>query len=75
MREAAQEMAAQIQRDSQQRHETLEKEAKALEARRQRLLEGLRDIAVQLQDVLVEPVGKARNDESLMDALDLERRS
>jgi vacuolar-type H+-ATPase subunit E/Vma4 len=74
MREAAEEMAEQIQRDAHQRHETLQKEVKEVEARRQRALEGLRDIAAQLEDVLVEPAGKARQDESLMDALDVERR-
>jgi hypothetical protein len=34
--------------------------------------EGLRDLAAQLQDALVEP--EPREDESLVDALDVERR-
>jgi hypothetical protein len=39
------------------------------------VLESLRDLAAQLQDALVEPVGTPPQDEALMDALDLERRS
>ena len=44
-----------------------------LEERRQRVLESLRDRA-QLQDALVEPAEMARQDESLVDALDVDRR-
>jgi vacuolar-type H+-ATPase subunit E/Vma4 len=71
IREAAQAMAEQIQADARRRHEILQREAKALEERRQRVLDGLRDLAAQLQDALVEP---SREDDSLVDALDLERR-
>ncbi len=45
-----------------------------LEERRQRVLESLRDLAAQLQDALVEPAEMARQDESLVDALDVDRR-
>jgi hypothetical protein len=74
LRDAAQQKAEQIERDVGQRHETLKREARMLEARRQRVLESLRDLAAQLQDALVEPVGKAPQDEALMDALKVERR-
>ena len=37
------------------RHETLQREAKMLEERKQRVLESLRDLAAQIQDALVEP--------------------
>jgi hypothetical protein len=71
VREAAQAMAEQIQADAHRRHGHLQREAKALEERRQRVLEGLRDLAAQLQDALVEP---SREEDSLVDALDVERR-
>jgi hypothetical protein len=57
-----------------QRHETLKREARMLEERRQRVLESLRDLAAQLQDALVEPVEKSRQEEGLIDALEIERR-
>ena len=72
-REAAQEMANQIEEGTQQRHESLVREAKSLEERRQRVLDGLRDLAAQLQDALVEPTSREM-DQSLADALDVERR-
>src|SRR6266545_4622412 len=71
IREAAQRKADELERDVGQRHETLQREAKMLEARKQRVLESLRDVAAQLQDALVEP---AEAEESLVDALDVERR-
>lgn len=74
VREAAQAMAEQIQADARKRHETLHREAKALEERRQRVLDGLRDLAAQLQDALVEPTQVGREEESLVDALDVDRR-
>jgi hypothetical protein len=73
-REAAQAMAEQIQADARRRHETLQREAKALEERRQRVLDGLRDLAAQLQDALVEPSRAIADEDSLIDALDVERR-
>ena len=45
-----------------------------LEERRQRVLESLRDLSAQLQDALAEPAAKPAEDESLVEALDLERR-
>jgi hypothetical protein len=38
------------------------------------VLEGLRDLSAQLQDALVEPRRPGPEDESLVDALDIERR-
>jgi vacuolar-type H+-ATPase subunit H len=72
--EAAQMKADQIEHDVGQRHETLKREARMLEARRQRVLESLRDLAAQLQDALVEPAEGAPQDEALVDALNVERR-
>lgn len=72
-REASQEMSEQMQQDARRRHEMLQRESKALEERRQRVVEGLRDLSAQLQDALVEPV-RGREEESLTDALDFERR-
>lgn len=71
-REAAQAMAEQIQEDARRRNESLQRDAKALEERRQRVLDGLRDLVAQLQDALVEPSRVAREDESLVDALDVD---
>ncbi len=71
---AAQKSAEEIERDTVQRHQSLQREAKMLEERRQRVLESLRDLAAQLQDALVEPAEMARQDESLVDALDVDRR-
>jgi archaellum component FlaC len=72
-REAAQDMAGQIEGEARRRHESLIREAKSLEERRQRVLDGLRDLAAQLQDALVEPTSRDV-DESLADAPDVERR-
>jgi cell division septum initiation protein DivIVA len=72
--ETAQLKAEQIDRDVGERHETLRREARMLEARRQRVLESLRDLAAQLQDALVEPTENERQDQALMDALNVERR-
>jgi hypothetical protein len=73
-REAAQAMSEQIQSDASRRHETLQREARALEERRQRVIEGLRDLVAQLQDALIEPSRAASEEDSLIDALDVERR-
>lgn len=72
--ETAQTKADQIDRDVGERHETLRREARMLEARRQRVLESLRDLAAQLQDALVEPSQSTPQDQALMDALNVERR-
>ena len=74
MLEKAQTSAEQTERDTVHRHQTLQREAKMLEERKQRVLESLRDLAAQLQDALVEPAEMARQDESLVDALDVDRR-
>jgi hypothetical protein len=71
IREGAEAAAERTQADAHRRHESLQREAKALEERRQRVLDGLRDLVAQLQDALVEP---SRHEESLVDALDVERR-
>lgn len=73
-RETAQAMSDQIHTDARGRHEALEREAKALEERRQRVLDGLRDLVAQLQDALVEPSRAVADEDSLIDALDVERR-
>ena len=72
-REAAQEMGVELEADARRRHESLVRETRSLEERRQRVLDGLRDLAAQLQDALVEPTSRDV-DESLADALDIERR-
>jgi hypothetical protein len=72
IRESADAMAEQIQAETHRRHESLQREAKALEERRQRVLDGLRDLVAQLQDALVEP--SRGEEESLVNALDVERR-
>ena len=66
-------VAARLDREVSIRHESLVREAKSLEERRQRVLDGLRDLAAQLQDALVEPTSRDMDD-SLADALDVERR-
>jgi len=73
-REASQEMSEQMQQETRRRHELLQRESKLLEERRQRVVEGLRDLSAQLQDALVEPARQSRDEESLTDALDFERR-
>jgi hypothetical protein len=45
-----------------------------LEERKQRVLESLRDVAAQIQEALAEPVQAAPGEESLVNALDVERR-
>jgi cell division septum initiation protein DivIVA len=74
MREAAQRKVEEIEREVGQRHATLRRQAKMLEERNQRVLEGLRDLAAQLQDALVGSSEQAPQEESLVDALDVDRR-
>jgi F0F1-type ATP synthase membrane subunit b/b' len=73
-REAAQEMALQIEGDARARTERLREEARSLEERRNRVLDDLRDLAVQLQD-LVPELERARPESDLLGALDVDRRS
>jgi cell division septum initiation protein DivIVA len=56
------------------RYEDLKRETRLLEQRRQRALDGVRDLAAQLQDALVEPSEIGRREETLEEALDVERR-
>jgi len=51
----------------------LQREAKTLEERKQRALESMRELSHQLQDALAEPA-EAPQEESLVEALDVERR-
>ena len=70
--EAAESKAGTIEHDIEQRREALQREVKMLEERKQRVMESLRDVMAQLQDAIAEPVPEQ---ESLVDALDVERRS
>ena len=74
MLDSAQKKADDLERNVVQRHETLQREVKMLEDRKQRVFESLRDLAAQIQDALVEPVEQAPQGEELVDALDVERR-
>jgi colicin import membrane protein len=73
-REAAQEMALQIEGDARRRQERLREEVRSLEERRQRVVESLRDMAAQLNDLFPELEPSARESE-MLDALEVERRS
>ena len=67
---AAHEKAEELERTVVQRHETLQREAKMLEERKQRVLESLRDLAAQIQDALVEPTERPASEE-MIDALEV----
>ena len=68
MREAAEAMARDI--EAARRADDLRQEIRLLDDRRQRALESLRDVAAQLEDVLVRPRARER-DSSPADATDL----
>jgi hypothetical protein len=70
-REAAEEMAVQIEQAARLRSDQLRDETRLLEERRERALSGLRDIVAQIEDLLP---GRTRPDETLVDALPVERR-
>jgi vacuolar-type H+-ATPase subunit H len=72
--EAAQAKADELEQTVVQRHQTLQREAKMLEERKQRVLESLRDLAAQIQDALVEPSRGDVTEESLVHALEVEPR-
>jgi len=55
MRETAEDMARQIDGDARRRVEELRQEIKLLEDRRERAFQSLRDVAAQLEDVLLRP--------------------
>jgi vacuolar-type H+-ATPase subunit E/Vma4 len=72
MRAAAEGMAEQIEGDARQRNEQLRDEARSLEERRQRVLEEIREMVAQLNELI--PTPAARKDEGeLLDALPVER--
>ena len=55
MRETAEDMARQIDGDARRGVDQLRQEVKLLEDRRERALQSLRDVAAQLEDVLLRP--------------------
>jgi hypothetical protein len=55
MRETAEDMARQIDGDAHRRVDELRQEIKLLEDRRERAFQSLRDVAAQLEDVLLRP--------------------
>jgi hypothetical protein len=70
MREAAEAMARDIEAEARRRAEDLRQEIRLLDDRRQRAFESLRDVAAQLEDVLVRP--RVRDRESApADATDI----
>jgi F0F1-type ATP synthase membrane subunit b/b' len=73
-REAAQEMAFQVQGEAQGRHERLRDEIRALEERRSRVLDDLRDLAAQLAD-LVPGHEPASRQADLLEALEVDQRN
>lgn len=73
-REAAQEMALQIEGDARRRQERLREEVRSLEERRQRVIESLREMAAQLNELFPELEPSPREGE-MLDALEVERRS
>ena len=73
-REAAQEMALQIEGDARRRQERLRDEVRSLDERRQRVVEGLREMAAQLNELFPELEPGAREAE-MLDALEVERRT
>ena len=64
MRETAEDMARQIDGDARRRVEELRQEIKLLEDRRERAFQSLRDVAAQLEDVLVRPRVGERADQA-----------
>ncbi len=72
--ETAEREAERILGEVGERHDSLKREARMLEERKQRVLESLRDLAAQLQDALVEPAESRPREESLEEVLDVEHR-
>ena len=70
MREAAEAMAKDIEAEARRRIDDLRQEIRLLDERRQRALENLRDVAAQLEDVLVRPRATDR-ESSPADATDV----
>lgn len=73
VREAAQEMGGQIEGEARRRHSELRDEIRSLEDRRERVLDGLRELAAQLNDLFPELRPARRAEPELLDALDVER--
>jgi hypothetical protein len=74
VRRSAEERAQALEEQDRERTQGLREEARALEERRDRTLEALREIALDLRDTIED--GSARNgEESLSSALDIRRRS
>jgi hypothetical protein len=73
VREAAEEMAVRIEDTARRRQEALREESRLVEARMQRALEGFRQMATRLEDLLETPE-RADGEESLVEALDVDRR-
>lgn len=74
IRRSAQERARELEEEDRKRTQGLREEARALEDRRDRTLEELREIALDLRDTMED--GRARTgEESLASALDIRRRS
>jgi hypothetical protein len=74
VRRSAEERAQALEEQDRERTQGLREEARALEERRDRTLEELREIALDLRDTIED--GSARNgEESLSSALDIRRRS
>jgi len=74
IRRAAEERARELREQDRARTQGLREEVRTLEARRERTLEELREIALDLRDTMAD--GRAREgEESLASALDIRRRS
>ena len=71
-REAAEQMAKRIEAEGRTRQQTLFEESRSVEARLQRALAGFRHMTTQLEELLEGP--PRANGESLVEALELERR-
>ncbi len=74
MREAAQAMAGQLEEEARRARQGLSDETRALEERRQRALDDLRDIAGTLQDLLAGTGEANGREEASVSALSLRRR-
>ena len=74
MREAAQAMAGQLEAEARRAREGLSDETRALEERRKRALDDLRDVAATLQDLLAGAGDVNEREGASVSALSLRRR-
>jgi len=74
IREGAQEVAQQLEEATRTRQEEIRAETRCLEAGRRGAMSGLRDIAVQIQDLLADEPRPEEPDDTLVDTLDPEHR-